>query len=53
MPNEIEIKYASLSNSKSNSWNTIAAINGSLSYYVWTIPQGSATDKFVIRLVPE
>lgn len=53
MPNEIEIKYASLSNSKNNKWTTIAKINGSLEYHLWTIPQESATDQFLVRLVPE
>jgi hypothetical protein len=53
MPNEIEIKYASISNSKNQKWGTIAKINGTLKNYLWTIPKESATEQFVIRMVPE
>ncbi len=52
-PTSVEVKYASDSNAVKNLWTVISTVPGTQTWLVWTIPQSSATDKFVLRLVPD
>lgn len=52
-PTWVDVKFATVSNAAKNLWTTLETVPGTQTYYLWQIPQSSATDKFLIRLVPD